>query len=196
MLSAWMRKPEKKPSLGSVWLLHESTTLPEKWRQEYFNILKDHPELKDERPNPGLFALSKIVKAYREILDEIKPGVELALGSWDCDFTEQADPFIPDYCGFIPLDYSHILDQPEVVNRLGKVGQIRKVYPVVWAHHDDHRYIGRPYIPYAGFNRLLNETNASGYGIIHWMTHPLDLFFKRIDDSAALIRTNNRNNFD
>lgn len=182
MLSAWMRRPAKKPSLGSIWLLHESNTLPGKWRQEYFDILKNHPELKDERPYPGLFALSKIVKVYREILDEIKPEVELALGSWDCDFTEQADLFMPGYCSFIPLDYSYILNQPEVKNRLKKTGENRNVYPVVWAHHDDHRYIGRPYIPYSGFNQLLDETNASGCGIIHWMTHPLDLLFNNYEN--------------
>jgi hypothetical protein len=184
MLSAWMRKPVKKPSVGSIWLLHESNTLPGKWKQEYFDILKNYPELKDERPYPGLFALSKIVKVYREILDEIKPEVELALGSWDCDFTEQADPFMPDYCSFIPLDYSYILDQPGVMTKLREAGKNRKVYPVAWAHHDDHRYIGRPYIPYSGFNQLLDETNASGYGIIHWMTHPLDLLFNNYENQV------------
>ena len=177
ILSAWMRKPTIKPGLGSIWLLHDSGTLPKKWRQEYLEILKKHPELKDELPYPGLFAISKIISAFRDILDEIKPGTELALGSWDCDFTGQANPFMPEYCGFIPLDYSYALNQPEVRTRLKEAGKIRKVYPVVWAHHDDHRYIGRPYIPYQNFSNLLNEVNASGYGIIHWTTHPLDLLF-------------------
>lgn len=61
--------------------------------------------------------------------------------------------------------------------RLKESGKSRKLYPIVWAHHDDHRYFGRPYIPYSGFNELLDETNAAGYGIIHWTTHPLDLLF-------------------
>ena len=184
MLSTWMRRPRKKSGLGSVWLLHESNTLPEKWKQEYFNVLKDHPGMKDERPNPGLFAISKIVKTYREILDELNPEIELVLGSWETDYTEQASPFMPDYCGFIPLDYSYSLNQPQVKERLNEVGKTHKLYPVVWAHHDDHRYIGRPYIPFSDFNTLLDETNSSGYGIIHWMTHPLDLFFSNYEDQV------------
>ncbi len=184
MLSTWMRKPAKKPGMGSIWLLYDSESLPEEWKKEYFDSLKKFPELKDELPYPGLFAISKIIKVYREILDEIKPEVELALGSWDCDFTEQADPFIPAYCSFIPLDYSYVLNQPEVMGRLKKVGENRKLYPVVWAHHDDHRYIGRPYIPYSGFNDLLDETNSSGYGIIHWTTHPLDLLFNNYENQV------------
>lgn len=184
MLSTWMRQPVKKPGQGSVWLLHDSASLPEKWRQEYFDILKDHPAMKDERPYPGLFAVSKIVKVYREILDEINPEVELALGSWFFDFTKYADPFMPYYCSFIPLDYHYVLDQREVVNKLKQVGKNRKVYPIVWAQHDDHRYIGRPYVPYSGFNQLLDETNASGYGIIHWTTHPLDLLFSNYENQV------------
>ena len=51
------------------------------------------------------------------------------------------------------------------------------VVPVIWAHHDDGNYIGRPYTPFADFNARLADANASGFGIIHWTTRPLDLFF-------------------
>jgi hypothetical protein len=184
MLAAWMREPVIKPGQGSIWLQHDSFTLPEKWKKEYFDTLKKHPELKDERPYPGLFAISKIVKVYREILDEIKPEVELVLGSWRMTYPGLADPFIPEYCGFIPLDYSYVLDQPEVVESLSKVGEHRKLYPVVWAHHDDHSYIGRPYKPFSNFNSLLNKMNARGYGIIHWTTHPLDMLFNNYENQV------------
>jgi len=181
MVAAWMRYPQKSPGQGSIWLGYNSQTLPEKWRKEYFEILKQHPELKDEPPYAGLFAISKIIKIYHEILSEIRPDIELVLGSWRFDYPKQANPFMPDYCGFIPLDYEKVLDKPEVLEELSEVGKARNLYPIVWAHHDDHRYIGRPYKPYKQFNALLNKTNANGYGIIHWTTHPLDLYFNNTE---------------
>ena len=148
MVAAWMRRPQKRPGQGSIWLKYDSRTLPEKWRAEYFEVLKQHPELKDERPYPGLFAISKIIKTYHEILTEIRPDIELLLGSWHLDYPKQANPFMPDYCGFIPLDQEYVFDKPEVLEELSEVGKTRNLYPIVWAHHDDHRYAGRPYKPF------------------------------------------------
>jgi len=184
MLAAWMRHPRKNPGQGSIWLQFDSQTLPEKWRKEYLEILQRHPDLTDERPFPGLFAISKIVQVYRDILDEVRPDMELVLGSWRLDYPSQADPFMPEYCGFIPLDWEHVFDNPAVVERLSEVGKHRQLYPIVWAHHDDHRYIGRPYKPFEGLSSLLNETNSAGYGIIHWMTHPLDLVFNNYENQV------------
>ena len=184
MLAAWMRMPSKNPGLGSIWLTYDSKTLPEKWRKEYFEILKKHPELTDDRPYPGIFAISKIVKVYREILDEIRPDVELVLGSWRLDYPKQVDPFMPDYCGFIPLDWEVIFDKPEVWEELAVVGKNRNLYPIVWAHHDDHRYVGRPYKPFSDFKSKLDFVKAKGYGIIHWTTHPLDLYFNNTENQV------------
>ncbi len=184
MVAAWMRRPRKNPGQGSIWLKYDSPLLPAKWRSEYFEILKKHPELKDKRPYPGLFAISKVIKVYHEILSEIRPDIELVLGSWLLDYPKQANPFIPDYCGFIPLDYERVFERPEVLEELSEVGKARNLYPIVWAHHDDHRYIGRPYKPYKQFNSLLNKINANGYGIIHWTTHPLDLYFNNTENQV------------
>lgn len=177
MLAAWMRMPNKNPGMGSIWLQYDSNTLPASWRKEYFEILKQNPELKDERPYPGIFAISKMIEVYRKILDEFRPDVELVLGSWRLYYPKQADKFMPDYCGFIPLDWEVIFDKPEVLEELAEVGKNRNLYPIAWAHHDDHRYVGRPYKPWADFNSKLDKVNAKGYGIIHWTTHPLDLYF-------------------
>ena len=184
MLAPWMRRPRQNPGLGSIWLQHDSKTLPEKWRKEYVELLNQHPELKDERPYPGLFAISKIIKVYRKILDEIKPETELVLGSWEFNYMKQAAPFIPEYCGFIPLDYDYNLKRLEVLADLEEVGKSRKLYPIVWAHHDDHRYIGRPYHPYQNFNTLLDDIKSDGYGIIHWLTHPMDLVFSNYENQV------------
>ncbi|MBT6764926.1 MAG: hypothetical protein HOA90_10390, partial [Prolixibacteraceae bacterium] len=97
---------------------------------------------------------------------------------------KKADPFMPDYCGFIPLDWEVIFDKPEVLDELAEVGKNRKLYPIVWAHHDDHRYVGRPYKPFADFNSKLDLVSAQGYGIIHWTTHPLDLYFTNTENQV------------
>jgi hypothetical protein len=52
------------------------------------------------------------------------------------------------------------------------------VVPVIWAQHDDGNYLGRPYTPFSGFSGRLADAKASGFGIIHWTTRPLDLYFK------------------
>ena len=49
--------------------------------------------------------------------------------------------------------------------------------PIVWAHHDDAHYIGRPYTPLPEFASKLDDAKAAGFGIIHWTTRPLDLYF-------------------
>lgn len=185
VLTLWVRCPIRDPGKrNSVWLLHTSATLPEEWREEYFQILGVHPELKDEHPYPGLFAVSKIVKIFRELLDESHPDVELTLGSWYTDYMKMADPFLPEYCGFVPLDGRNLLNSPEASDNVKETGKTRNNYCILWAHHDDHRYIGRPYVPYSGLNELLDGINASGYGVIHWTTHPFDPFFNNQENQV------------
>ncbi len=184
MLTPWIRHPSKNPTQNTIWLLHESGTLPLEWQKEYFEILKNNPDLIDERPYPGLFAVSKIVKVYREILDEIKPEVELSLGSWDLDFPIYADPFIQEDCGFISLVEDNISDNTGLIEGLARVAERRDFHMIVWAQHDSHRIMGRPYIPFPNFNNLLEKINAKGYGIIHWTTHPLDLLFTNYENQV------------
>ncbi len=184
MVAAWMRRPQKIPGKMSIWLMYGSLLLPKKWKEEYFEILKQYPELIDEPPYPGLFAISKIIRIYHEILNETRPDIELVLGSWFLDFPKQANPFMPDYCGFMPLDYECVFDKPEVLEELSEVGKTRNLYPLVCAQHDDHRYIGRPYKPQKQFNASLNKANANGYAVIHWMTHPFDLYFNNTENQV------------
>ena len=57
------------------------------------------------------------------------------------------------------------------------VGAHRPVIPIMWAHHDDGHYMGRPYTPLPEFASKLADAKAAGFGIIHWTTRPLDLYF-------------------
>lgn len=125
----------------------------------------------------GVFALSKIAAAIEKSIRQIKPEMELSYGSWGLNYTVLGDIFFPPAYGMIPLDYSTVLNDKNNLSMLAEVGKRRKLYPIVWAHHDDHRYNGRPYIPFSSFNSLLHNMNADGFGIIHWKTHPLDLYF-------------------
>ncbi len=38
-------------------------------------------------------------------------------------------------------------------------------------------WIGRPYTPWENLSTMLDERNLKGFGIIHWTTRPLDLYF-------------------
>lgn len=177
-LAFWTRRPRVKVHHASIWLGMTPEMMPASWRREYQTILQKHPQLQDNSQTSGVFAVSKIAKAVETIIQEIKPGVELCYGSWGFDYTPLGDIFFPPSYGIIPLDYSIILDREDRIDLLTKVGRNRTLYPIVWAHHDDHRYNGRPYVPFTDFNSLLEKLNAEGFGIIHWKTHPLDLYFQ------------------
>jgi hypothetical protein len=56
--------------------------------------------------------------------------------------------------------------------------------PIVWAQHDDREFSGRSYTPFAGFGSMLRWSNSAGYGVIHWTTRPLDLYFKSVADQV------------
>ena len=96
----------------------------------------------------------------------------------------------------IPLDYEVLhdksqMDTAELRGVIAAAGENRPVIPVVWAHHDDGNYLGRPYTPYADFADKLSDSKASGFGIIHWTTRPLDLYFTSLSEQTWQ-RTKNR----
>lgn len=178
----------------TVWVRHERSLwrdnispeqFPESWQIEWREIVTKHPEIEKDIHGPSTFALSKIVLAYQKTLQEIKrEDVSLAFGSWKWSFLASAAILMPENCTLIPLDYNIDIDSKESQKVLSSIGRMRKLIPIVWAQHDDHRYMGKPYTPYANFNSLLKERNAAGFGIIHWTTRPLDLFFKSLADQV------------
>lgn len=177
----------------TVWVRNESTVwrdikaaqFPESWQNEWKQLVDEHPEIQKDNFGPSTYAISKVVVAYQKALKEIKrDDVSIANGSWNWSFLPTASIVMPENCTLIALDYGINFDSEETKNILSKVGSKRKLIPVVWAHHDDHRYMGKPYTPYPDFNKLLKERNASGFGIIHWTTRPLDLYFKSLADQV------------
>ena len=158
---------------------------PEDWKAEYRRALAAHPEIAEHPDSPSMFAISKIARAFRKILDEQgRRDVKLGAGSWAFRFMAAADAFMPREVAFIPLDTGIQFESPQVQRELRTVGSRRGVIPVVWAHHDDRTYIGRPYTPPANFASQLEDCRAAGFGIIHWTTRPLDLYFKSLSEQT------------
>jgi hypothetical protein len=162
-LAVWFRNN------ATPWTAIRLEEFPATWKQEFKGDPVDAP----------MFAMGKLVRAFGRALKETGHGsVELAAGSWRLDFLKSADLYLPREATLIPLDWATIFDTAAGQRALRTVRSGRKLTPIVWAHHDDRTFIGRPYTPYVNFSTLLESVHASGFGIIHWTTRPLDLYFK------------------
>ncbi|MBI4873355.1 MAG: hypothetical protein HY822_01840 [Acidobacteria bacterium] len=179
------------PQIGrlAVWFRNNRTPwrdvapeqFPPAWRDEFRKALAANPALAGDKEAHGMFAMSRVVVAFQRALKELKrTDVELSYGSWRLHWLAASDAFMPHGVKVIPLDWETIFetDKAQAIFR-GIVN--RPAIPIVWAHHDDRTYIGRPYTPYKDFAKLLaSSRSASGFGIIHWTTRPLDLYFKSL----------------
>ena len=108
----------------------------------------------------------------------------LAAGSWRFEYVRSADTFMPPGVTLLPLDYDYGFLSDPVQEAIRSASGHRPVVPIVWAHHDDRSYAGRPYMPPAGFASILRRSSTDGYGIIHWTTRPLDFYFKSLADQV------------
>jgi hypothetical protein len=192
-LVVWFRDGSNSP-----WRGIKVKDFPEPWKNEYAAAIKQHPALANDSQSEGIFAITKIVNAFQRALIELKrEDVQLAIGSWKYHYFPAADALLPKEIGIITLDYNiaqdlenrgrkdHIaFDSPEVQSQIQVVSSHRNVIPIVWAHHDDHTYVGRPYQPFSNFNALLKQSGSSGYGILHWLTRPLDIYFSSLSQQV------------
>lgn len=176
-LALWMRDSRNTP-----WRSLTGRSLPKSWRAEYQEALGTKtPDIQSDPNAAAMFAIGKIAACFRRALDELgKSFVELGLGSWNFGWMPTADAFVPMDTVFTPLDYEIELGTDETQTVLQAVSKHRAVVPVVWAHHDDRGFLGRPYTPFANFASLLTRSGSAGFGIIHWTTRPLDLYFKSL----------------
>ncbi|MCX7010516.1 MAG: discoidin domain-containing protein [Kiritimatiellaeota bacterium] len=169
---------------GTPWMDAKLAELPPSWQAEFNAAVAKNPAAAKYWHAHNLFAIGKITRAFDRALKELgQERVQLAAGTWNFAFLSGADLFLPPQVKLIGLDYGVLHDDSklgtaEKRQKLAEVGAHRAIIPVIWAHHDDGNYIGRPYTPFPEFYSKLTEAKASGYGIIHWTTRPLDLFFK------------------
>ncbi len=174
-LAVWFRAG------ATPWRNLQPPDFPPAWRAEFEAALNKAPWLRESKDAPGIFAVSKLVAAAGRALKELgRKDVDLATGSWRLPFLRVADQFMPRDAAIIPLDWNTIFDTAAGQKELRTVRPGRKLIPIVWAHHDDRTYIGRPYTPFVAFSSLLRHSRAAGFGIIHWTTRPLDFYFKSL----------------
>lgn len=179
-LAVWFRG-----ALNSPWRGITPEEFPAAWRAEYSSAIEANPRLRHDPDAPSMFAIGKIARAFRKALDETgHSNVTMAAGSWRFDYLPSADVFMPRGVALMPLDYDYAFPSDPVQERLRVIGRHRSVIPIVWAQHDDREFSGRSYTPFAGLGSLLRWSNSSGFGVIHWTTRPLDLFFKNVSDQV------------
>jgi hypothetical protein len=198
-LALWCRPGLRNGSWSRLTL----ETLPKDWRAAYERSVAQRPDLAAQPWSPILFSLAKVVSAYqRALVDLGRTDIKLAFGTWErrrvpprspghIITTPVIDAFLPPGVAFMPLDWDVIrgdsffemADKKAELAAMAKGG--RTILPVAWAHHDDGQYFGPPYQPIEKLADRLQEIGASsGVGVIHWMTKPLDLYFKSTIDQV------------
>jgi len=171
---------------GAEWgRLTKEEQLPREWREEYNAYVRRKPTVRKLEQSVCSFALSKVVGAFRKALNEIgRSDARLCTGSWETNWIPAVAEFFPKEVTIMPLDSScmvryrggsYFYRDDRLTDLLKAKGRI---VPIIWAHHDDGEYIGRPLHPHKDFYDTLSKLDAGGYGIIHWMNRPLDLYFK------------------
>lgn len=168
--------------------------IPDDWKIEY-DAAPDYVKgpSPDKPASLGTASLhySKVTQAFRKALNEMgKSEVKLGYGSW-IKSNENFTSFVPANYFQDPentayaLEYMMSFDENvEFRNRLKKYGEKRNLVVIEWAHHDDGKYMGRPYTPPTDFSDKLNEVEASGFGVIHWLSRPFDVFFKNLQNQV------------
>ena len=179
-LAVWFRG-----ALNSPWRGLTPEEFPTAWRAEYDAALQKNPRLRRDPDAPSMFAIAKIARDFRKALDETgHSNVTMSAGSWRFDYLPAADAFMPPNVALMPLDYDYAFPSDPVQERLRVIARHRPMVPIIWAQHDDREFSGRSYTPFGGFGSMVRWSNSAGYGIIHWTTRPLDLFFKNISDQV------------
>lgn len=183
-LAIWVRTG------GTTWTGLKEEDLPPEWRGELAARKAADPAIARLPQAPGRLGLGKVTSAFQRALREIgREDVRLWMGSWNFAWMDEADPWTPAGIPFVPLDWDVVhdeshLDTPEKRAAIRAVALRRPVIPIVWAHHDDGQYIGRSIRPYVDFWSRLTECGADSFGIIHWTTRPLDLYFKSLAEQV------------
>ena len=176
MFTVWFRR---NAGLQALWREITKENLPPDWKAEFEQIENTLPKVtKYDGTHASDFAIAKVAVAIEQICKEIDFNVEVSAGSWDYKFIPSCDKIYPAHMPFIALDYYVKYNEPETYHYFDTLKEGRKIIPIVWAHHDDFTYMGRPYVPFADFAKTNAERGVQDFGIIHWTTRPLDLYFK------------------
>ena len=177
---------------GTPWMSYRREDMPPAWQAEFDAVCREHPEVEKDGHAIHHFGMAKIVRACQRALRELgRQDVTVAYGSWRFDFLAPADRFLPKDVPLIPLDYMVLVDRSQLADAerravIARIADHRPVWPIVWAQHDDGAHVMRPFTPYEAFYDKLADAKAArhGFGILHWMTRPLDLYFTSLSRQA------------
>ena len=168
---------------GSVWNELKYNQIPEEWQKEYDEKITKTPKAKDLKQSLGAFAQAKLSEAYRKAFSELKrEDLKIGYGTWQWSSLPAMNEFYPDFADIYILDSEvfrkdeHLHNQ-KMINDISKWVKPNKVFPIIWPHHDDGAYIGSPLPPFENFHTTLKQLKSDGFGVIHWMTRPFDIFF-------------------
>ena len=170
---------------GQEWgRLKKSEQLPQVWQEEYKGHIEQNPGAEKIEQSVCAFALNKVVGAFRSELDDMgRRDVGLAMGSWNENWIESLVEFLPEEVTIMPLDWGSLerYSNGSFLRVPGKFKSVEvatgRVVPIIWAQHDDGEYFGRPLDCHKNFCDTLSKLQARGFGVIHWMNRPLDLYF-------------------
>ena len=168
---------------GSVWVQLRLEDLPSAWQEEYRKYIVRKPAAAKLPQSVGAFAQAKLLAVWRRALDEAgRQDVQLAVGSWRFPWVPAAAEFLPKNVKIVVLDSEVVrsdknLRNENLMRRIDDAVADGRLIPVIWAHHDDGEYIGAPLDPFLNFQEQLQTWGAGGFGIIHWTTRPLDVYF-------------------
>ena len=106
----WFREPGTP---WSPWRDLQIRDFPAPWEREFRQAMEKLPGRADD---PGMFAISKIVKTLRKSLDDLGTSrVQLATGCWKYDYLFAADAFMPSNVSMICIDqYNVFVDDQEL----------------------------------------------------------------------------------
>jgi hypothetical protein len=181
---------------GTPWVNMKVEVMPEAWQREYRAALAQKPEAAKYWQPQGMFALSKVVRVFERVLNEKYQGrVRLGVGTWGFKFLPACDLFLPADVKLVGLDSDWFgrgdsFETGSGREKLAEVGARRPLIAIAWAHHDDGHHIGRSYTPFADFADKLEAMKVQGFGVIHWNTRPLDLYFKSLGEQVWLATRN------
>ncbi len=189
-LVLWFRQQD------TPWVGMKAGEMPLDWQSQVREASQNKPVLAKMWKPHNSFALSRIAAAFRRAMNDLgRSDISLSMGSWKFDFLDGCDAFLPPHIPLIGLD-SEILKDRSILSdsaareKIARIAEHRPGIPFFWAHHDDGAYLGRPYVPPNHFTDRLNEMSARGFGIIHWTTRPLDLYFKSLSRQVWLSTRN------
>lgn len=172
-------------SYNSLWKSLKPEKFPPDWKKQYNEILKQYPYLKNDPGTPSIFAIGKIIKAFRKALDEKgRSDIKLAAGSWSYGDMSAAEAIFPEDVDFLPLDYSTVSKMDEKEPKVRWFRKDRKVSSIHLSQNDDGEYIVRPRRPLVNFTSLLKGRDNAGYGILHWTTRFQDVYFRNMADQV------------